>query len=169
MRISERYATATTTDDLADHGPHCDLHMLTVSGMAGVADTWASSLHRLKYANDAAEYLPCLRGLKRIAANEAKQRGWKIAHPGQVAKKALDYWLADICPACTGKGAKTILGTPVLEDEPCAGCAGTGRRKQPFEGAMAECAAILIWHLDENTCRAAGLMMEKLADEMELT
>lgn len=169
MRVIERYATAAIADDLKDRGPLSDLHILTAAGMAWVAGTWPSSLYRLKYANDATEYTTCLRGLKRIAANEAKKRGWRLAHPGQLARKALDYWIADICPECTGRGAKTILGTPVLEDEPCSGCAGTGRRKHPFEGTMAECAAVLIWHMDENACRAAGQIMQKLADDMELT
>ena len=43
-------------------------------------------------------------------------------------------WIDDACPACHGTGSDTTMrpvrpGFPKLNPQPCAACAGTGRRK----------------------------------------
>ena len=59
-----------------------------------------------------------------------------------------------------------ITGTPMLEDQPCDQCAGTGRRKLQQAGNMLEYAIALLYVLDEAERRAGGKMMAKLADSL---
>ena len=168
MRTIERYATAAVTGDLKDRGPLSDLHMLTAAGMAGISDSWASSLFRLKYSNDAKEYPASLEGTENVARALSIKLKWKTT-PGKInrlSKQTLNYWLADICPTCIGRGAMAITGTPMLEDQPCDQCAGTGRRKLQQAGNMLEYAIALLYMLDEAERRAGGKMMAKLSDSL---
>ena len=164
MRVIERYATAAIADDLKDRGPLCDLHILTAAGMAGVSDSWATSLLRLKNSNDPAEFAPCLSELKNAARRISAKNNWKITpvQIHQLARKTLQFWIADICPTCLGRGAAHIAGTPILEDIPCDQCGGTGRRKLPQSGNMREYAFVLLYMLDEAERMAGGKMMQKI-------
>lgn len=170
MKVIERYATAAIADDLKDRGPLSDLHILTAAGLVGVSDTWASSLFRLKYSNDAKEYPSSLEGAESMARTLSFRLKWKTTPDkiARLAKQTLNYWLADLCPTCLGRGALAIPGTPILEDQPCDQCTGTGRRKLPQAGNMLEYAEALLYMLDEAERRAGGKMMAKLADDMNL-
>lgn len=170
MRVIERYATAALSEDLKDRGQFSDINILIAAGLSGISNSWASSLLRLKNSNDSAEYIACLVGAKNAARKLSGPLKWKIsdAQIGRLAKKTLEYWIADICPTCLGRGAANISGTPMLEDLPCDQCAGTGRRKLPQTGNMAEYATSLLAVLDEAERIAGGMMMKRLADEMSL-
>lgn len=170
MRVIERYATAAVADDLKDRGPYCDLHILTAAGMAGVSDTWATSLFRLKYCNDPKEYHTCMRGLKEAAQRISAKGAWKLtqANLGPLSKRTLEYWISDVCPTCLGRGASSIKNTPMLEDVPCDQCGGTGIRKLPQTGNSREYMQALLAVLDSATARAGSMMMAKLADEINL-
>lgn len=167
MKIIERYATAAIADDLKDRGPYSDLHILTAAGMAGISDSWETSLFRLKYANDAKEYQSSLDGAEDMARTLSFRNKWQTT-PGKtahIARQTLNYWLADLCPTCLGRGALAIPGTPILEDQPCDQCDGSGRRAMQIAEHMRDYAEALLCVLDEAERRAGGRMMAKLADD----
>lgn len=87
-------------------------------------------LVRLKYANEADEYQWCLNRLKDEAVGR-NLRKWNADMAGarRLAKQVLDYWIADTCPACIGRGATQIPETPHLRAI-CPDCDNGVRRWQ---------------------------------------
>ena len=163
-RIGERYATATQSGNMAMRGDRCDAAILAAAGMAGIANTWASSAYRLKYANDAAEYRVVIAGLKRAARRLARKRQWGLpdAQLAPLLRHVLGYWIADTCPACLGRGAQTIAGTPILEQSLCEACSGTGRRRLHLDGGDEGRARDILALLDAAVAGAADRMVAKL-------
>lgn len=111
---TERYACAAANGEVNDA-------LLAGSLVQG----YGTRFFRLKYANDASQYVECLQWLKERALKLGKRNGW--GDPSKVcstAKRVLDYWLADNCPSCFGRGYRVLPGTPMLSDEVCPICQG---------------------------------------------
>ena len=163
-RIAERYATATQSGNLAMHGDWSDAAILAAAGMAGIANTWASSAFRLKFANDAAEYRVVIAGLKRAARRLGRKRQWGLpdAQLAPLLRHVLGYWIADTCTACLGRGAQTIEGAPVLDRSPCGPCSGTGRRRIGLSGDNEGRARDILALLDAAVSGAADRMAAKM-------
>jgi hypothetical protein len=143
---------------------------VTAAGMVGARHALAVSAWRLKHGHDAAEFKTCL-GILQRAVRVSRDRNLKAARAAALAlcKPVLMHWIADICPACLGRGAGVLDGSPVLEDAPCEQCGGNGRVSltrvvAPAERVVAGCLLAL---LAEAEHLAASRMIKKLAREME--
>lgn len=172
MGTVEKYSRGVNASNLkAD-----ELH-IEVDGLAAMA--WATRhdpqkerpklgamLFRVKYAHDTAAYP----GLMELWTEAVKaDRQWPQHIPARkVAEKSFGYWLNDICPACTGKGYITLTGAPVLSDECCKICDGTGRKPLICEENWRNPILDMVALLDRHAYNAAADAMKYLAKEMDL-
>jgi hypothetical protein len=69
---------------------------------------------------------------------------------------------SDVCPACFGRGYKVVPGTPMLSDEGCVECKGSGRRE--IQGEAEQALVDLIKRLEREIGAA---LMQKLSSRME--
>jgi hypothetical protein len=81
-----------------------------------------------------------------------------------IAKEVIAWRLHGVCQRCNGLGYELILGTPVLSDDLCHHCHGTGKVDLP----RGEGHSWLIAEIDRLIATAAGLMMRKLATDMDI-
>ena len=143
---------------------------VTAAGMVGARHALAVSAWRLKNGHDAAEFKNCLSILRRTV-RMSRDRNLKAARVAALAlcKPVLLHWIADICPACLGRGAGVLDGSPVLDDAPCAQCGGNGRVSLSRVVAPAEriVAGYLLALLAESERLAAYRMIKKLARETD--
>src|SRR4051812_45053778 len=92
-------------------------------GLVGIEESMADAFLRLKIANDPKSYFEALKAVNNLARSLNAQKNWRQKKLGKMSKVVLDYWLVDICPACTGKRddaigmsrtAQAQTGTPFL-------------------------------------------------------
>lgn len=110
---------------------------------------------RLKYASEADEYHFCLQHLTWLALGKfrtAEQSGVK-----KLAKNVLDYWIADTCPACLGRGSIPIPDTPHLAGELCTRCVD-GVRSWSASGAWSDRGAELLDRINAEVAKFARQM-----------
>lgn len=133
MGHAERLATAMVSDDLG-LSPLAvkDADYLIAMGWIGINRRLATGLYRLMYSLDAARYGEVLASV-RLRVKELDRRHRWLLKPGEhnrLAKAALDFMICPVCPSCLGRGRHLVSETaPVLEDEHCQHCNGTGRRQ----------------------------------------
>jgi hypothetical protein len=171
MQIIAKYARATLSSNLRDDAHHHDTAALAAAalcegeGSAGIG----SILWRVKYANDAARYAELLEKWGAIVKTKAAVRKWPShISPPVVARIALDYFLADICPACGGRGYQLLpdVARPVLSDVPCGDCDGRGARPLACERRLMDYCRDMVESLADIERATAGRVMRKLAGEM---
>lgn len=85
-------------------------------------------LMRLWLLNDASSYGRAIAVIQPMVRRVMRARwpgvsGTRCRH---VAAKSLRGWLFSRCASCSGRGHLKISGAPVLEDNPCPVCHGTG-------------------------------------------
>ena len=117
------------------------LKKVTALGVVGITEKFADAVFRLKYGNDAKSYKGVLADMERLTKRLNAQRGWMLTRKllAPMPKEVLDYWLADTCPACQGRGWKVVDGSPYLSDEPCLTCLDRpGKRPYPWVLAFPE-------------------------------
>ncbi len=78
--------------------------------------------------------------------------------------EVMAWRLYGVCQPCSGRGYQLILGTPMLSNDLCKHCLGTGKVPLP----RGEGHTWLVGEIDQLIARAAGVMMKKLAAEMDL-
>jgi hypothetical protein len=168
--IIKSYTRATISSNLKDdefHHDHEKLAAVALSG--GSTGSPANLLFRVKYANDASSYSALLAELEQIVSAKAALRGWpKHINPLKVARLALEYWVNDICPVCSGKGHLPVDGVPnVLRDEPCHACKGTGTKALMCEENWRKYITEMVEALNGMAVHAGGEAIKKLANDMD--
>lgn len=111
------------------------LKKVTALGIVAITEPFADAVFRLKYGLDAKSYKEVLPEMRKLAIRLNMQRGWFLHRKQLVpmAKEVLDYWLADTCPGCQGRGWEQPDGAPYLSDNPCMVCIGRpGKRPFPW-------------------------------------
>ena len=134
-------------------------------GMVSVSERHADDLFRLGYALDAKSYKDAVRGVSDLAKHLDARHGWCIQGHARLAAAVIDYWLADMCPSCTGIGAQAILGTPVLGSG-CPDCRGSGKRPYPWSGRFAKFHTMTLYALQEKERMIVGKMLDKLGSQL---
>lgn len=181
-RIEERVSHALAHGDLTPSENACDLDKIMAMGMVGVVEQMADAIYRLKFTNDARAYKPALQALLDISRGLNVRRNWRMGSKIElIAKEVLDYWIMDICVACTGKRddpdgesltAMPQIGTPYLEGVPCEVCRGTGKRPRPWVDIYADgkrnklerCHNELLEAVEEAERRIRRQLIEKLSN-----
>jgi hypothetical protein len=163
MTSRERISTAQVSQNLGEVRLEevGDIDIVRACGMAGVKYPLGVALWRLKYSNDRRE----VRGVVAGLMDRLAKRWPTLATPELTAVGVLKHFLDDVCHPCRGLGYRQLPGVPVLGDEACEFCGGTGRLSMPLTDEPA------VW-LREEVARlehqAAGAIMARLARELEL-
>lgn len=165
-KLAQRYSKATQSSDLTDDQWHTQTDILAAVALSSALGTL---LFRVKYANDATTYPTLLEKWLVIVGKKAALRSWpshiKIT---VVAEQSLRHWLHDVCETCAGKGYKVMEGAPILSDEPCKGCHGTGKKPLACEKRHQDYVADMVEALEQMTLRAGSAALRKLAQNMDL-
>lgn len=127
MTVKERISSAQSSKDLgeAELEEVGDIDIVRACGMVGAKFPLGVSLWRLKYAADAREFRAVIDGLTSMIEKRWPDEGPLVSTVAAVVR----HWLDDVCHACNGLGFKPLPGVPVLSDEACEVCEGTGRLK----------------------------------------
>jgi hypothetical protein len=165
MGIAESYSKATQSSNLKDDDHH---HATEKLAAVALSSELGAKLFRVKYANDATSYNALRGAWLLIVEKKASLRQWpeNVSIPF-VTDTSLGYWLNDICRICEGKGALVIPGTPMLSDDPCPSCGGSGRKPLSCEDRTKRYVLDMIDILDKMTSISAGAAMRKLRHDMD--
>lgn len=151
--MRERIGTAQHSDDLSEAktGDLGDVDIIRACGMAGAHSPLSLSIWRWRVGGDRREIFAVARGLIEMGQDP------------QLVHRVLAHLADDLCRPCKGRGYDTVPGTPMLSDEICGHCHGTGRVpvKHDQERELVEVIAKL-----EREFAAA--VMRKLARQIEL-
>lgn len=132
--VEERVGRALSRGNLRQSEHACDLDKVAALGVVGIQERLADAVFRLKYANDAHAYEDALEGVRSLARNLDMRDRWRL-RPKRLrwmATRVLRYWLADVCPLCSGVGYEIIAGSPHLSDRACPACHGERKRPMPW-------------------------------------
>ena len=167
MDVIQRYTRALASSNLRDDAYH---HSTEVLVAAALSDELGTSLFRVKFGNDLSGYAALQKKWLQVVKSKAENRRWPDAVDAKsVALAALEYWLNDVCPECTGRAFETIRNVPsVLSDSECRSCLGTGRRELHASAHEQRFIEDMVDSLDARTKQAAGLMMKRLSSAMDL-
>lgn len=172
MCVVEKYSRSVNSPNLRADELHLDVDGLAVMAWATRHDPGkekpklGAMLFRVKYAHDTAAY-PGLMELWEEAVKADRQ--WPKHIPARkLAEKSLGYWLNDICPACTGKGYIRMVEAPILSDEQCRICDGTGKKPLMCEENWRDPILDMVALLDRHAYNAGADAMKYLAKQMEL-
>lgn len=150
--LRERIGTAQHSDDLRERPTDeiGDIDIVRASGLAGARDPLGLAIWRWRVGGDQREVLSVARGL--VA------KGWDAT----LVARVLSHLSNDRCGHCEGRGYKLLPDVPVLSDELCVPCQGTGRA--PLAGERErELAEVIAGH--ERSI--AGAIMRRLARQMD--
>jgi len=153
MTARERISYAQTSSDLGDVPVDeiGDIDVIRACGMAGQDNPIGLALWRFKYADDRREVF--------YLASQLIVMGYDR----RLVVKVLKHIANDRCDDCEGRGYQVIPDTPILSDEVCPACQGSGRKT--IEG---EAERDLVEYLASLERMVAGNIMKKLATDMEL-
>ncbi len=153
MTSREKITSAQTSKNLQETPSYemGDIDIIRACGMAGQSNPLGLSIWRWRYAGDRAEMAKIAVGLV--------DRG----HEAHVVFKVLNHLANDVCPACHGRGFLAMQNAPVLTDDLCVDCQGTGRKA--IEGESEKSLIEVIMGLERDV---AGKIMQKLARDLDL-
>lgn len=164
-KLAQRYSRATQSSNLKDDSHHYQTEVLAA---VALSSAFGSLLFRVKYANDATSHNALLEKWTVLVEQKSVFRGWP-SHivPATVAATSLEYWLCDICEHCEGKGYHALAGAPVLSDDPCKVCKGSGKKPLTCEKRIRDYVEDMVQTLERMTLHAGSEAMRKLAKQME--
>lgn len=153
MTSKEKITSAQTSKNLQETPSDevGDIDIIRACGMAGQSNPLGLSIWRWRYAGDRAEMANVAVGLV--------DRGYEV----MLVFRVLKYLINDVCPECLGRGFEAMKNAPVLTDNLCVACQGTGRK--PVEGENERALIEVIMGLERDV---AGKIMQKLARQLEL-
>lgn len=163
--ISERYSTARNTSNLKSE-PRTSMaaaDVLAAAGMAAQTHETALMLWEVAFRGKTSAKLKLVEMLERRLASfmfKAQIDG----NPRRIATEVLAWHLHGICQPCGGRGYSVIKDTPILSDDLCRHCNGTGKIALPMGDAYSWLAA----EISRLEALAGGHVMEKLATDMDL-
>lgn len=150
----ERISRAQGSRDLGEVslGEVGDVDIVRAMGMVAQVHPLGVSLWRCRYAGDMRELPAVLTGLMNLAGRHGKDP--------EVVPRVVRHWLDDVCGQCDGRGYKAIDGTPMLSDDLCPACEGSGR------APLASATADALWVLEQIAAAermTAAAIMRKVA------
>jgi hypothetical protein len=166
--IEEAVGVALSRGNMRQREGACDLDKIAALGMVGIEERLADAVFRLKYANDHKSYDEALVGVYGLSRALNARLRWR-SQRGRLrwmSVRVLRYWMADVCPICTGVKYETVNNTPHLSARTCPECGGSGKRAMPWikrlprmpEGRRATRARIERW---KRVCRMLSDSMDR--------
>lgn len=119
MTSRESISRAQTSKNLGEKPADelADVDIIRAVGMAAQVNPLGLSVFRWRYSGDQRSVYKVAEGLVDL--------GYAVP----LVYRVLMHMVNDVCPKCFGRGYGTIFGTPVLDDEVCSDCRGTGRKE----------------------------------------
>jgi hypothetical protein len=153
MTSREKITSAQTSANLGEKpvGELGDVDIIRAAGMAAQGNPLGLSVWRWRYCGDRRSMYTVAEGLV--------SQGYGVA----LVHRVLMHLDRDVCPACFGRGFKTMVQAPVLSDDVCGECRGTGRRE--LLGKEEQALADTIKVLEQEIATA---IMRKLSVQMDL-
>lgn len=154
----ERISRAQNSRNLSEVGLEevGDVDIVRAMGMVAQVHPLGVSLWRCRYAGDMRELPSVLTGLMNLAGRHGRDP--------EVVPRVVKHWLHDVCGECQGRGYQTVEGTPMLSDDLCVTCEGTGRL------GLANPTADALWVLEQIAAAermTAAAIMRKTALDLE--
>ncbi len=153
MTSRERIGTAQYTDDLGEVGLEevGDVDIIRACGAAGQKNPLGLSIWRWRYGGDQRELFHVAKGLI------------DLGNPAELVARVLGHLANDVCLPCNGRGYEAVPDTPMLSDEICVHCQGTGRA--PLVGEAERGLVETISRLEREI---AAAIMRKLSRQLDL-
>ena len=127
-----------------------DVDLVRAMGMAGIGNPLGTSVWRWLYNKDRQSMLKVAEALV------------EMGHSVVIVHRAMVHMDRDVCPACFGRGYAVVPNTPMLSDDLCAECRGTGRRE--IQGEAEQALVDLIKRMEREI---GAVLMQKLSSRME--
>lgn len=170
MTARERLASARQSSNLADTPDKLtDVSVLAAAGMVATGEAVGMALLRLRDTMDASAWPFCVAA---VATRVRGEFGGQKDRPAEreqheLAERILRAWVAPTCPSCDGRGHQKIMGTPLMSDDPCPVCNGSGRLSIDYglKGQSRHVAhAVAIW-MDKQAHSANARVHGKLYEK----
>ena len=167
MLIQERYNSARASSSLrvCESTRYAPTDILIAAGLTAQECELALLVWDVEARGKTSSKLALINELARMLS------GYKTRSPikfkgdcHNIAKEVMAWRLYGVCQPCSGLGYQLILGTPVLSNDLCRHCHGTGKIPLP----RGQGHTWLVGEIDRLIATAAGVMMKKLATEMDL-
>ena len=162
MAVKERISSAQSSKNLGEVALEevGDIDIVRACGMVGAKFPLGVSLWRLKYAADSREFRSVLDGLVQMF----EKRWGDNADASNAVAAVVRHWLDDVCHSCNGLGYKPVIGAPMLSDEMCEVCGGSGRSKLPRTDEPALWLQDTIARMEREV---AAAIMKKISADLE--
>jgi len=165
MKISERYATARNTSNLAMdvQTNMAPFDVLTAAGMAAHASREAIMLWEVTFNGKTSAKLACIEMLEKKLVGQMLRNRWK-GDARRITQEVFAWHMHGTCQPCAGRGYEMVPGTPHLSDRLCKSCNGTRKVKLP----RSDSHEWLNRYIEYLIASAGGKVMQKLASDMDL-
>lgn len=167
MLIQERYnsARATTSLKVVAATRFAPTDILIAAGLTATECEAALLMWDVEASGKSTSKLALIDELAKMLKGYKTRSPIKFKGDCQtIAQEVMAWRLYGVCQPCAGLGYQLILGTPVLSDDLCTHCHGSGKVDLP----QGEGHAWLVNEIDRLISVAAGVMMKKLAMSMDL-
>ena len=167
MLIQERYISARDTSSLkvVASTRYAPSDILIAAGLTAIECQVALLVWDVEARGKTSSKLTLINELaKMLSGYKTRARIKFKGDCHNIAKEVMAWRLHGVCQPCSGRGYQLILGTPMLSDDLCKHCLGTGKVPLPRD----EGHSWLVGEIDRLVATAAGVMMKKLAAEMDL-
>lgn len=163
--ISERYSTARNTSNLKSE-PRTSMaaaDVLAAAGMAAQSHETALMLWEVVFRGKTSAKLKVVEMLEKRLIG-FMFRAQIDGNPRKITTEVLAWHLHGVCQPCGGRGLSVIKDTPILSDDLCKYCGGTGKIPLP----RGESYSFLAAEISKLEALAGGHIMSKLAGDMDL-
>ena len=165
MSVQEQYAVARNTSNLKsiERTTSSAADILTAAGMAAQDNEIAMLLWGVQFQGKSTSKWMLVAALEHKLMVKMYKERWK-GNPRIIVMEVLAWQLHGTCQPCGGRGYRTIKDTPMLSDDICQHCDGTGKIPLPRDDAH----QWLSDFISKLTSIAGGKVMQKLAGDMDL-
>jgi hypothetical protein len=167
MLIQERYNSARATSSLkvVASTRYAPTDILIAAGLTAIECEVALLVWDVEARGKTSSKIALIDELARMLSGYKTRTPIKFKGDCQnIAMEVMAWRLYGVCQPCSGLSYQLILGTPVLSDDLCKHCHGAGKVPLPRGHAH----TWLVGEIDRLIATAAGVMMNKLATEMDL-
>jgi len=162
VKLAERIAQSQVTDDLGESKnieDIADVYVVRACGVVANKYPIGVSVWRIKYSKDTKEIKTVVNYLIDFCLNEKLVTDRKQAQ--EIVKTTMKYWFDPICDNCNGLGFLKVTGAPMLSDQACIFCKGSGQTKLSLDDKAAD---EVLQHLNKLERVTASQIFTKLRD-----
>ena len=162
MKLAERIAQSQISDDLGEARnieDISDVDVIRACGVVANKHPIGLSVWRLKYSKDIKEIKKVINYLTEWCMKEKLTE--TKARAKEIVKTTIKHWFDPICDNCNGLGYLKVTGAPMLSDQACMVCKGSGQIKLPLDD---KAASEVLHHLNKLERVTASQIFTKLRD-----